>query len=113
MREFIPPPPRWIFYATVYAKFKTNLTLADRIMRMAEQNAKILLEQQFLEMRWRLLSLAADLDRVQRAAGGADVLRADPQAQKIREALSILGSDAPNRAERFQMLFSDMTPPPK
>ena len=80
---------------------------------MAEQNAKILLEQQFLEMRWRLLSLAADLDRVQRAAGGAEVLKSDPRVQKIREALSILNSDAPNRAERFQMLFSDMTPPPR
>ena len=80
---------------------------------MAEQNAKILLEQQFLEMRWRLLSLAADLDRVQRSAGGAEVLKADPRAQKIREALRILESETADRAERFQMLFSDMTPPPR
>jgi hypothetical protein len=82
-------------------------------MSMAEQNAKFVLEQQFLEMRWRLLSLAADLDRVQRASGGADVLRDDPRARKIREALGILGSETGDRAERFQMLFSDMTPPPR
>ena len=80
---------------------------------MAEQNAKIVLEQQFLEMRWRLLSLAADLDRVQRSTGGAEVLRADPRVQKIRDALAILGSETADRAERFQMLFSDMTPPPR
>jgi hypothetical protein len=79
---------------------------------MAEQNGKVVLEQQFLEMRWRLLSLAADLDRVQRAAGGAEALREDPRAVKIREGLRILMSEGGDRAERFQMLFSDMTPPP-
>jgi hypothetical protein len=79
---------------------------------MAEQNAKFVLEQQFLEMRWRLLSLASDLDRVQRAAGGDQVLRDDPRARRIREALGILASEKADRAERFQMLFSDMTPPP-
>jgi hypothetical protein len=78
---------------------------------MAQQNGKVVLEQQFLEMRWRLLSLAADLDRVQRAAGGAEALRADPRAEKIREGLKILLSEGGDRAERFQMLFSDMTPP--
>ena len=39
-------------------------------MRDAQQT----LEQYFLEMRWRCLSLAADLDRVERAAGGRALL---------------------------------------
>ena len=80
---------------------------------MAMRDAQQTLDQQFLEMRWRCLSLAADLDRVERAAGGAEALRADPRAQKIREGLKILLSDGEDRAERFQMLFSDMTPPPR
>ena len=80
---------------------------------MAEQNGKVVFEQQFLEMRWRLLSLAADLDRVQRSAGGAEALRTDPRAEKIREGLKILLSEGGDRAERFQMLFSDKTPPPR
>jgi hypothetical protein len=80
---------------------------------MVHVNAKAVLEQQFLEMRWRMLCLAADLDRIQRAEGGAAALRDDPRAQKLRKAMDILASDAPNRAEQFQMLFSDVTPPPK
>src|SRR5437763_13008805 len=43
----------------------------NRAMRSAKQT----LDEMFLEMRWRCLSLAADLDRVERAAGGADLLQ--------------------------------------
>ena len=78
-------------------------------------DAKDVLEQQYLEMRWRTLSLAADLDRVQRASGGAAVLGADARVAKLRRAWEVLlgeGSQA-DRAERVQMIFSDMTPPPK
>lgn len=76
------------------------------------RDAKQLLEQQFLEMRWRCLSLAADLDRVQRAAGGADLIRSDRRLQTLRQALFVLNEFAPGRAERVQLLFSDQTPPP-
>jgi hypothetical protein len=65
-------------------------------------------DDSFLEMRWRCLSLAADLDRAQRDR----VADSDPRLQKLREALSVLLEDTPNRAERVQMIFSDMTPPP-
>ena len=80
---------------------------------MAE--SKDILEQQFLEMRWRALSLAADFDRIQRASGGAGVMKADPRIAKLRRGLEVVLSDSPSpdRAERFQMVFSDMTPPPK
>ena len=68
------------------------------------------LDQAFLEMRWRCLSLAADLDRVQRAAGGADVLRDDARLHQLRRALAALSATEPGRAERVQMIFSDTTP---
>jgi hypothetical protein len=76
------------------------------------RNAKDTLESTRLEMRWRALSLAADLDRIQRAAGGAAVLRDDPFIAKLRQAVGLLLDDAGNRAERLQMIFSDVTPPP-
>jgi hypothetical protein len=71
------------------------------------------LDAYYFEMRWRVLSLAADLDRVERAAGGPAVLAADPHIAKLREAFGVLlsGTDA-TRAERVQMIFSDKTPGP-
>jgi hypothetical protein len=81
-------------------------------MYMAD--SKDLVEQQFLEMRWRTLSLAADLDRIGRANGGAATLAQDARLAKLRRAFEVLSlSDATNRAEQVQMIFSDMTPPPK
>ena len=75
-------------------------------MRDANQT----LENSFLEMRWRCLSLAADLDRIERAAGGSAVLQADPRLAKLREALAALASPGARRAEQVQMIFSDKTP---
>ena len=76
------------------------------------KDAKQTLDQYFLEMRWRCLSLAADLDRVERAAGGKDVVLTDPRLNKLRDAVKVLLSNEPERAARVQMIFSDMTPPP-
>jgi hypothetical protein len=67
---------------------------------------KEILDQQFFEMRWRCLSLAADLDRLQRAEA------ADARLQTLRQAIEILLTSDPNRAEKIQNLFSDKTPPP-
>jgi hypothetical protein len=73
-------------------------------MRSAQQ----VLDAYFPEMRWRALSLAADLDRIQRAGGATD-----PRLEKLREAFKILIGDnsRSNRAEQVQMIFSDTTPP--
>jgi|HubBroStandDraft_5_1064220.scaffolds.fasta_scaffold369971_2 hypothetical protein len=61
-----------------------------------------LIDQSFLEMRWRCLSLAADLDRLDRA--GVQ----DPRSRKLRDALRILLEEkTPSRAEQVQLLFSD------
>lgn len=70
------------------------------------------LDETFLEMRWRLLSLAADLDRIQRAAGSESIWRDDPRLKDLRKAMEMILGDAPDRAERMQMIFSDVTPPP-
>jgi hypothetical protein len=77
------------------------------------QDAKSALERQYLEMRWRCLSLAADLDRVERLEGGTDLLKSDPRIAKLRDALGLLSRPGPNRAEQVQLIFSDKTPPPK
>lgn len=76
------------------------------------RDAKKILEDQFLEMRWRCLSLAADLDRLERAPGGKDLLATDPRLAKLKEAIQTM-YDTDRRAEQVQMIFSDMTPPPK
>jgi hypothetical protein len=78
-------------------------------MRDAQQT----LEQYFLEMRWRCLSLAADLDRVERAAGGKSLIDTEPRLQKLKLALAVLLEGRVNRAEQVQSIFSDKTPPPQ
>jgi hypothetical protein len=75
-------------------------------------SARETLDQHFLEMRWRALSLAADIDRIERAAGGKELLASDPRLAKLRQALQVLIQPEPGRAEKVQMIFSDMTPPP-
>lgn len=66
------------------------------------------LDRFFLEMRSRVLDLAAALDRVDAAAphsldGGAD----DVRLIKLRESLRILYECGRDRAERVQRVFSD------
>ena len=75
-------------------------------------NAQQTLDAMFLEMRWRCLSLAADLDRVQRGLPGENLWQSDPRLTKLRQALSTVLEPQDGRAERVLMLFSDTTPPP-
>jgi hypothetical protein len=63
------------------------------------------LDQYFLEARSRLLDLAAILDRVGRGDDACSV-DADPRVARIEKALEVLRSDAPNKAELIQKLFS-------
>jgi hypothetical protein len=77
------------------------------------RSAKETLDTTYLEMRWRILSLAADFDRIERADGGGQVLRDDPRVAELRQALRLaLDATDATRAERVQMLLSDHTPPP-
>ena len=63
------------------------------------------LDQFFLDARSRVLDLAATLDRIGRGANPTAAL-ADARAKLLRQALEVLLSDAPNRAEKVQQIFS-------
>lgn len=76
-------------------------------------DAKALLERQYHEMRWRILSLAADFDRLQRADGGASILIDDTRIRSLRQCIVELQSDTVGRAERVQTILSDHSPDPR
>lgn len=62
-----------------------------------------ILDRVYLETRAKLLEVAASFDRLDRAKGAvAD----DPRLARIRQALAVLSSDALDRAEQIQLLFS-------
>jgi hypothetical protein len=62
-----------------------------------------LLDREFLEIRARLLQVAAALDRLDRANG--DVSR-DKRRTDLDDALRVLAESRPDRAEKLQMIFS-------
>jgi len=66
-------------------------------------SARQALERDFLDMRARLIDLAAALDRIGRAGGSAE---GDPRMDQMRRALEILGRESNDRAEQIQLLFS-------
>lgn len=64
------------------------------------------LSREFLEIRAKVLDLAAALDRLSRAGGSADD---DPRLVRVREALAIVleqRGSAADRAEQVQLVFS-------
>lgn len=61
------------------------------------------LDREFLEIRAKLLEVAASLDRIDRGAGSVE---GDPRMALYHEALEVLLSDHPDRAERIQLIFS-------
>jgi hypothetical protein len=77
-------------------------------MAQTENVPRKIPDEEFLEMRWRCLSLAADLDRLERAGGSGS----DPRLARLREAIAVLLESGAGRAERVQMIFSDQTAPP-
>ena len=60
-----------------------------------------ILDREFLELRARLLEIAASFDRLQRSDGEPDV-----REQLIARGLEILSDSDPEKAERIQLLFS-------
>jgi len=65
--------------------------------------APALLEQNFLEIRARILEVAAALDRIGRANGS---VQGDPRMRRISEAIDTLKRPDADRAEQIQVLFS-------
>ncbi len=69
------------------------------------KSARELLDMYFLDARMHLLETAAMLDRLERARGFEDI-KGDPRLRKLLEAAKLLADGQPERAERFQRLFS-------
>lgn len=70
------------------------------------QTAPQILDQVFLDVRAKLLEVAAALDRLDRASS-SDAVAQDPRRQRIQKTLEILATQKANRAEQLQLLFSD------
>ena len=69
----------------------------------ASLTAPEVLNREFLEIRCKILDVAAALDRLQRASGSvAD----DPRVTRLREALRVVLDQTGERAEQVQMIFS-------
>lgn len=72
------------------------------------QNAEEILDGTFLEVRAKLLEVAATLDRIERAQGDAGDFSdlSKKRRKKVDQAIGILLSSGSDRAERLQKLFS-------
>jgi hypothetical protein len=76
-----------------------------KTMPAKPMTARQVLDAYFLETRCKLIEIAANLDRMDRASGVTE-LRGDPRLTFIVDALEILQSAEPNRAELIQRLYS-------
>lgn len=66
-------------------------------------SAPDVLDREFLEIRAKLLELAASFDRLDRGHGD---VRHDPRMQLIRKGLQVLNRQESGRAEAIQLIFS-------
>jgi hypothetical protein len=66
-------------------------------------SAPEVLNREFLEIRCKILDLAAAFDRLDRADGS---LTDDPRLARLHEALAIVSESTGDRAEQVQMVFS-------
>jgi hypothetical protein len=65
--------------------------------------AQAVLDREFLELRAKLLELAAAFDRLDRGGGIANDER---RIQSIRQSLKVLLDETGDRAEQIQLIFS-------
>jgi hypothetical protein len=70
-------------------------------------DAHALLDREFHLIRAQVLSLAASLDRLDRASSSSPEAEADERLRLIRDSIAILPAPGPDRAERVQLHFSD------
>ena len=71
-----------------------------------------IIDEYFIENRTRLLELAAFLERIDRSADGADSQQ-DFRMAAFHQALHILASNAPDKMDQIQLIFSDPTIEPR
>ena len=69
-------------------------------------NAAEMLDREYLELRCRLIDIAASLDRIARATGSKTIAN-DPRWKRVSESLRLLGQGGHDLAPRIQMIFSD------
>lgn len=69
----------------------------------APRTASQILEDEYLLLRSKLLDLAAGLDRIDNATGDTT---ANPERERLHQALHLLLTGPANRAERVQKLMS-------
>ena len=62
-----------------------------------------ILQREFLEIRCKVLELAASLDRLERAEGSVGN---DARMARVREGLELLLENRQDRAEQVQLTFS-------
>lgn len=72
--------------------------------------APTILDRVYLEIRAKLLEVAASLDRIDRAED-ADELLADHRMRQIHASLEILQTGRLDRAEQIQLVHSDQYDP--
>ena len=65
--------------------------------------AEQILNREFLEIRAKILEIAASFDRLDRSEGS---VRNDPRWRRIQESLDVLRDSAGDRAEQVQLIFS-------
>jgi hypothetical protein len=65
--------------------------------------APALLDKEYLEIRAKILELAASFDRLDRAEGSVEH---DPRRELIDRGLGALNRATPDRAEQVQLIFS-------
>lgn len=75
-------------------------------MNTTKPTATDMLDREFLEIRCRILDIAAALDRIDRASG-AGTAASDPRLDRIRESAAVLLDGGADRARRVQMVFSE------
>jgi len=66
-------------------------------------SAPEILNREFLEIRCKVLELAAAFDRLERSEGSVST---DPRLTRLREALKTILEQPSDRAEQVQMIFS-------
>ena len=69
----------------------------------APRASDVVLEQEFLPLRAKILEIAAALDRLDRASGES---RRDGRRGRIEQGIRLLLEEKPMRAEQVQLLFS-------
>lgn len=70
------------------------------------RTASQVLDREYLEIRTRILDIAASLDRIGRGTD-ADAAAGDVRMRRLHDAMAVLVDGQADRARRVQMVFSD------